>query len=577
MTNTLPLTPVVDVTYTLSPRAAAKASFGIGAILGPSRVFNKTNRGAIFNSVDEMLEYGFTNNDPEVAAAQIYFAASSKPKKLYVGAYVNYNVEPSEGTKTTEVYNGAWSNGNNIRLNDEEYTIGGGSSGTTSMADIKEAAEALGASFEYLENTKTVCEYDGPFNLANIVMIDSTAYIYGDGEGTTSTMETILQAALTAGCETATYDEENHTLVLRYENMNIGDLDPALTLEVSKGEGSDVGEMEITRGTLATLEYSFSNAEVGELPLTLQFDIFQGSGSPVGTPSTTMGTNPVPEVTEETPVEALQANRAFNTEWYAAAFTMELSKEQTLALALSTESAANVSTLFIICGADDVLNGVEGNMFEALKAGKYCRTIGFASKKNYTHIGAMAYAMGQTKDTAGSSYTLALKNLPGCTVDNFTSQQVSKVESYFGNVYINRGAAYDMTENGTCFSGDYYDEIIQLDKLANRIQTSVMDLLYSLPKVSQTEPGLSKITTKISQACEEAIRIGFIAGGTWTGPDILTLATGDTLPLGYVVLAESFEEQSTADREARKAPNIYVPIKLAGAIQSVVIEIPVNR
>ena len=51
----------------------------------------------------------------------------------------------------------------------------------------------------------------------------------------------------------------------------------------------------------------------------------------------------------------------------------------------------------------------------------------------------------------------------------------------------------------------------------------------------------------------------------------------DYLPDGYLALADSLETQSAADRAARKAPNIYLPIKLAGAIQSVVVSINVNR
>ena len=55
------------------------------------------------------------------------------------------------------------------------------------------------------------------------------------------------------------------------------------------------------------------------------------------------------------------------------------------------------------------------------------------------------------------------------------------------------------------------------------------------------------------------------------------LSTNDYLPDGYLALADSLETQSAADRAARKAPNIYLPIKLAGAIQSVVVSINVNR
>ena len=183
----------------------------------------------------------------------------------------------------------------------------------------------------------------------------------------------------------------------------------------------------------------------------------------------------------------------------------------------------------------------------------------------------------QTRDTAGSTYTLGLKQIPGTLVDNLTSTEVTNVESNNGNVYINRGAYYDMYEKGKVFSGAWYDEIIQLDKLVNRVQLNVMDLLYQNPAIPQTNSGMARLLAVVEQACQEAVKIGYVAPGQWNGSTILNLETGDYLSTGYLVQSESLESQSQADRDARKAPYIYVALKLAGAIQSVVVQIDVNR
>ena len=77
--------------------------------------------------------------------------------------------------------------------------------------------------------------------------------------------------------------------------------------------------------------------------------------------------------------------------------------------------------------------------------------------------------------------------------------------------------------------------------------------------------------------------IGFIAPGKWNGPAIWTepdfapLQTGDMLEEGFLILSEPVDLQSQADRDARIAPPIYVPIKLAGAIHTVLVRIDVNR
>ena len=126
-------------------------------------------------------------------------------------------------------------------------------------------------------------------------------------------------------------------------------------------------------------------------------------------------------------------------------------------------------------------------------------------------------------------------------------------------------------------SGVYWDEVLGLDMLKNNIQLSVMDLLAKSPKVPQTEGGVTQIVGAIVPACEAAVNAGFLAPGIWTEAPLLNLATGDALPKGYLIQAESISSQSIVDRESRKAPPIYVAVKLAGAVQSAVIRVNVNR
>jgi len=57
----------------------------------------------------------------------------------------------------------------------------------------------------------------------------------------------------------------------------------------------------------------------------------------------------------------------------------------------------------------------------------------------------------------------------------------------------------------------------------------------------------------------------------------LELKYGDTLPRGYMIQSEPINDQTQADRDARKAPPIYVSLKLAGAIHHVTVQIDVNR
>ena len=464
--STLPLTPVVNVYYNLQAISAPRSGFNLGAIVGSTLINHAPIADTVFTSVDEMIEAGYSLTDPEVLAAQVYFAATSHPGQLYVHTWLK------ESTAAYSEYTGPIGNGNQVTFNSTTYTIGDGTSSTTTIANLVTAVTTTGGTASYSNN--------------------------------------VLRISLAS-------DETGSTAV-------------SPTLTVVKGTGSDVEEVKAYAG-----------------------------------------------LDSETAVETVQRMRMANSEWYAVAFCDTLSNSEILAVAAYIESASIYSTLFIKTSDSDVINNVEGNLFEQLRDLKYNRTFGLATQQPYTHVGAMAYPMGQISDKASSSFTVGLKSIPGCLTDTYTSQQVRNIESNYGNVYISRGSYYNLLEEGRVFSGAWYDEIIQLDKLANTIQLDVMDLLYQNPKIAQTEGGVSRIMAKISAACQTAVKTGFVAPGQWNGVEILNLTAGDYLPDGYLIQAESINNQSQADRDARKCPYIYVAVKLAGAIQSVVIQIDVNR
>lgn len=109
------------------------------------------------------------------------------------------------------------------------------------------------------------------------------------------------------------------------------------------------------------------------------------------------------------------------------------------------------------------------------------------------------------------------------------------------------------------------------------MQLGLMDLLYQNNKIAQTEGGMTQLKDAVKVVCDDMNRVGFIASGVWNANDILNLKKGDTLPNGYLIQSEPIDQQSQADRDARKAPPIYVSLKLAGAIHHVTVQVDVNR
>ncbi len=284
----------------------------------------------------------------------------------------------------------------------------------------------------------------------------------------------------------------------------------------------------------------------------------------------------------ETPVETFAACRDANGEWYVGIYCATAAKADHLAVAEYIEAIKPNSLYAYTTGDADVLTDADGNIFAAMKAKNYRRSIGQYSSKHPDAICAIiGWAMGAMTGTVNSAYTIAYKTEVGVETENassvFASRVVDKIKGNNGNVYINRGSYYDIFEEGTMADGTWFDEMIFLDKYQNDMQLSLMDLLYQNNKIAQTEAGMTQLKDAAKEVCETMHTVGFIESGVWKASDVLSLSKGDTLPSGYFIQSEPIDEQSQADRDARKAPPIYVSLKLAGAIHHVTVQVDVNR
>lgn len=294
----------------------------------------------------------------------------------------------------------------------------------------------------------------------------------------------------------------------------------------------------------------------------------------------------------ETALEAFTACRIINSEWYCGVVVGALESEiQEIAgyvescepstLHLYTTHNSNVLQRTINPETSEEVVDI----FSYLKARKYRRSLGQYCGDNNVDaaVATMGYAMGANTGTADSAYTLAYKTLVGVATDDLSNAQVEYVcgtkntTGNNGNVYITRAEEYDILQQGYMADKTSFDEILNLDMLKNEITLNVMDLLYQSRKIPQTTPGVNSIINTINVACDKFVNNGFIAPGKWNGNKCLNLQRGDYLPDGYLVQAEPIDDQSQADRDARKCPPIYVCAKLAGAIEFVTVEVNVNR
>lgn len=566
----LDLRPVVDAYYVLSPMGLTARTMNVGAILSNSTLIDTKTRVVTVTNVQGLIDLGFTTDSLEYKAAQIYFGASSRPSKLAIIRVIMDNLSgfPTElkwsgqlstddvvkvdtesktfqvATATTVSYIGELSAGNTVTVDETTYTIVNEASETLNEFTVQGLADELSNKYygEFQELSPGEVSFIFRNTSAGANPPDHTVTV---AAGTGSPVESTVTAEGIAG---------NSTEVVTWLTATMG-ADSANTTITPDGNGTivfknkDNGKLEPER----SLEVTNTEGNVGQI--TVKYGEPDALLEPIGT--------------------SLADARAKNAEWYSFTHLTNRGYEDLKAMADFAESANPVSFAFIWSADPGILTEDE-NTFATMYEAKYRHTAGIWHQDYTAAVGAMGYAMGQMKKTANSSFTLAMKTFPTVLTADLTASEVTKLEGYKANVYINRGG-YNMYELGTQFSGDYSDEIIQLDNLVSEVSTSVANLITSRPKIPQTEAGMTTIKDVISSVLGTYVTQGLIAPGAWNGPSILELQPGQFLSNGYLVLSESIASQTTADRNARKAPPIYAIVKLAGAIHSVIIEVNVDR
>ena len=91
--------PVVKVNINIAAASAARGTFDVGAILGPSSVLNSTSRFAVYESAAAMLTAGFGDTSPEYTAAVKYFGVNPAPAQVVVIFY-----DTASGTVLSSVF-----------------------------------------------------------------------------------------------------------------------------------------------------------------------------------------------------------------------------------------------------------------------------------------------------------------------------------------------------------------------------------------------------------------------------------------------------------------------------------------
>ena len=173
--------------------------------------------------------------------------------------------------------------------------------------------------------------------------------------------------------------------------------------------------------------------------------------------------------------------------------------------------------------------------------------------------------------------SLYYKAVGGMQPSSLTQAQVDAIEALGGNVYVTRGYTHTLLEKGSTPSGWRYDEVLYLDMIAESLQDAAVSLLAENPdRLPQTDDASAQFMNAFSAVLIGYTNRGILATAPWRGPAAGSFRAGDYIENGFALWADSYDNQSEADRAAHRAVPIQCALTLSGSLESVVITVNVR-
>ena len=157
------------------------------------------------------------------------------------------------------------------------------------------------------------------------------------------------------------------------------------------------------------------------------------------------------------------------------------------------------------------------------------------------------------------------------------SEMMDAIEALGGNVYVTRGYMHLVLEKGSTPSGARYDEVMYLDMISGDLQNAAVSLLAeNADRLPQTDDASAQFITAFSSILAGYTSRGVLATAPWRGSAAGSIRPGEYVENGFALWADSYDNQSEADRAAHRAVPIQAALVLAGSLESVVITVNVR-
>ena len=279
----------------------------------------------------------------------------------------------------------------------------------------------------------------------------------------------------------------------------------------------------------------------------------------------------------ETPGQALDAVLDQTGEFYGVMACDSVSAADYLTFAQHVESLSQPLMLFVpVTGT--VANAIASNStLNRLHGASIKRAVPFYCASYSDCAAVMGTAMGLELSHKGSAFALCYKTIQGIQPSSLTQTEVDSLKDLGCNVYVARGYTHLLLENGSVASGGRYDEVLYVDKIAEDLQNAAVTLLAENPdKLPQTDDSTAQFINRFSSILMGYTDRGILASALWRGADVGPVRNGEIVENGFLLWADSYDDQSDADRAAHKAMPVQVALTLAGSIESIVITVNVQ-
>ncbi|MBR5959844.1 MAG: DUF3383 family protein [Clostridia bacterium] len=272
--------------------------------------------------------------------------------------------------------------------------------------------------------------------------------------------------------------------------------------------------------------------------------------------------------------EALDAVLERTADFYGVMPASNLADEELISLAGHVEALAHPAVLFVPVTS---FSAEDGGVLDRLYQGQYKRTLPFCCEALSDCAAVMGTAMGLELSHTGSAFALCYKTVNGIQPAALTQTQADSIKAKNGNVYVVRGYTHFLLENGTTANGQRYDEVLYIDKIAEDLQNAAVTLLAENPdKLPQTDDSTAQFINRFSSVLMGYTDRGILASSAWRGADIGPVRGGEIIENGFMLWADSYDNQTDADRAAHKAMPVQVALTPAGSIESIVITVNVQ-